>query len=212
MTPGIEAAWIAAGSGFFGALVGVTGTVIVGVAGYRNTKNATDKSVRAAHYERVWDRKADAYQDALAASLWRNHRRMYLTTADLTEEQYAQEASALFQRQTDQDWWNLQGRLGTFGDSKVVKAYKESLVATEFAHRRHDEWRTARSAVEENRRGRGTTPAGIDQVTIAAAAALTVFKTAMASAQDADYRLEKAIRDDLASESGGRVEILTAPN
>src|SRR5258708_35299250 len=55
MTPEIEVAWIAGGSGLLGVLVGVTGTVIVGVAGFRNTRGATEKTVDAAHNERVWD-------------------------------------------------------------------------------------------------------------------------------------------------------------
>jgi hypothetical protein len=58
----VEAAWIASVTG----IVGVAGTVIVGVAGFRSTRRATEKTVLAAHSERVWDRKADAYQVALA--------------------------------------------------------------------------------------------------------------------------------------------------
>ena len=197
MRPTIEAAWIAAGGGLLGVLVGVAGTAIVGIAGFRNTRRATDKTVSAAHIERVWDRKADAYQDALAASLWRNHRRTYLTQTELSEEQYAEAASALFLMQTEQDWWTLQGRLGTFGSPTVVTAYSKSLLATEYAHRRHDEWRQARRIVQERRKGRGTSAAGGDSNVVATAQALTAFQDAMAEAQKADYALERAIRHDL---------------
>jgi hypothetical protein len=197
MRPTVEAAWIAAGGGLLGVLVGVAGTVIVGIAGFRNTRSATDKTVSAAHTERVWDRKADAYQEALAASLWRNHRRMYLTHTELSEEQYAEAANALFLMQTEQDWWMLQGRLGTFGSPSVVGAYNKSLLATEYAHRRHDEWRQARGIVQDSRKGRGTTAAGVDANMVTVAEALTTFKNAMAQAQNADYALERAIRYDL---------------
>jgi hypothetical protein len=59
MNPAIEAAWIAGTSG------------VVGIAGFRNTLRATRDTADAAHKERVWDRKADTYQEALTASLWR---------------------------------------------------------------------------------------------------------------------------------------------
>lgn len=144
MSPSVEAAWIAASSGLLGVIVGVTGTAIVGIAGFRNTRAATDQTLRAARGDRVWNRKADAYQDALTAALWRNHRRMYLTTADLTDDQYIRASAEVFERQTQQEWWEMQGRLGTFGAQDVVQAYNRSLKATEFAHRRHEEWRQAR--------------------------------------------------------------------
>jgi hypothetical protein len=47
MNPMVEAAWIAGGSGFLAVLVGVTGTVVVAMRGYRSTQRATQQSIAA---------------------------------------------------------------------------------------------------------------------------------------------------------------------
>jgi len=197
MNPSVEAAWIAASSGFLGVLVGVAGTTIVAVVGFRNTRAATEKTVNAAHSERVWDRKADAYQDALTAALWRTHRRMYLTTAHLTDEQYAEAANTLFMMQTEQDWWALQGRLGTFGDPEVVTAYNKTLLANENAHRQHDKWRKVNQRAADGRRRRNVTQEGIQNMRAAEAFERSELQVAMSQAQLRDYELERAIRKDL---------------
>lgn len=68
------------------AAIGVAGTVIVGVAGFLSTKRASDKaaqvsidntasSLDAARDERIWDRRAWAYEQGIAALLYRRQRR-----------------------------------------------------------------------------------------------------------------------------------------
>jgi hypothetical protein len=49
----------------------VTGTVIVGVAGFRSTSAATAAGFRAARDDRIWDKKSAAYQDVMAGALRR---------------------------------------------------------------------------------------------------------------------------------------------
>lgn len=77
MSPQVEAAWIAGASGFLGVVVGVTGTVIVGVAGFRNTRKATtvtnaaardavDAQLQAVRDNRMYDKRAETYVDLLA--------------------------------------------------------------------------------------------------------------------------------------------------
>ena len=68
MQPVIAAAWIAAGAG----VLGVIGTVIVAVSGFRSTHKVTDQTIQAAAREsirqlaaaradRLWERQATAY-------------------------------------------------------------------------------------------------------------------------------------------------------
>ncbi len=77
MSPLVEAAWIASG----GVFVCVGRTVIVGVSGFRSTRRATERTVQAAQEDRLWRKRADAYQDALAAALYRSNRRRQLDRA-----------------------------------------------------------------------------------------------------------------------------------
>jgi hypothetical protein len=198
MQPGIEEAFIAAGSGLLGALIGVTGTTIVGVTGFRSTRKATEATVGAAHSDRLWDRKADAYQDALAAAIWRMHQRHVFTRPDLTDDQRAEAADALFAIEAEQDWWTLQGRLGTFGAKKVVRAYNESNLANQRAHQRHYTWQAGRRGAQEMRNDSQVTEQDIvERLGKSLAAAGEAFLSAMTEAQAADERLEQAIRDDL---------------
>lgn len=71
MNPSAEAAWIAAGSAILGVAVGVTGTVVVGISGFRNTRRATELAVQGERGHRLWDRQAAAYEEALATLLRR---------------------------------------------------------------------------------------------------------------------------------------------
>jgi hypothetical protein len=90
MTPQVEAAWIAAGSALLGVLVGIAGTTIVAIAGFRNARDAADRTLLAARGDRLWARKADAYQDALTASLKRSAILRHLTFKALSDEEYDQ--------------------------------------------------------------------------------------------------------------------------
>jgi len=47
MTPAVEAAWIAGSSGFLGLGVGVGGTVVGAVFGFRSTRNAAAATIAA---------------------------------------------------------------------------------------------------------------------------------------------------------------------
>jgi hypothetical protein len=68
------------------AAIGVGGTVIVGVVGFWSTKTASDKAalvatdntaraLDAARDERIWDRRARAYGQSVAALLYRRQQR-----------------------------------------------------------------------------------------------------------------------------------------
>jgi hypothetical protein len=123
MDPAVQSAWVAAVSAFVGVLVGVTGTTIVAVKGFRNTRDATQKALDARRDDRLWARKADAYQDAMTAALQRHDRRQKVLDAKAPPES--------LELQVSQEWFDMQGRLRTFGAPKVVTAFEDSMKASE---------------------------------------------------------------------------------
>jgi hypothetical protein len=87
MSPVVEAAWIAAGV----SIVSLAGTVTVAIVGFRNTRKATAQTVdastnntvralAAARSDRLWDKQAAAYVDAVTEVLARGTRREALTS------------------------------------------------------------------------------------------------------------------------------------
>jgi hypothetical protein len=135
MSPAIEAAWIAAGV----SILSLAGTVVVALAGFRNTRAATTVSLRADRDNRIWDRKTEAYQLALSGALYRsNHRQQLLAQlfAEGGREEYSVEAAKAFTDMTEREWNDLLGRLGTLGSEEVIDAYMATLEATREAHRR----------------------------------------------------------------------------
>jgi hypothetical protein len=184
MSPAIEAAWIAGSSGLLGVLVGVTGTVIVGVAGFRNTSAATAAVLRAARDDRIWDKKSAAYQDVMAGALRRRARLEQLLGAALTEDEPSERLEEALSGLDEHAWYDLLGRLGTFGNETVIDAYATSLDATRKAHDCYAEWWKRSKAEKENP---GTV---IDS-------GWRDLMSAMEEAAAADQKLETAIRADV---------------
>ena len=196
MSPQVEAAWIA----LLGVLVGVTGTTIVAVTGFRNIRATTEKTLRATRSDLLWARKADAYQDALTASLRRNHLRTRLARVALTEEEYVQAADEVSRLQTRQEWWDMEGRLGAFGAWQVVTAFSRSRQADEDADVRHRQWSEAADATHSPTDLSVSDSAALRRIS---ATARRVFEAALEDAIGTDDDLERAIREDLKRESDG---------
>ena len=123
MDPTVQGAWVAAASGLVGVLVGVGGTTFVAVKGFRSTRDATQETLDARRDDRLWVRKADAYQDAMTAALRRHDRRQQVLDAKAPPE--------ALEPQVSQEWFDMQGRLRTFGAAKVVTAFEHSMKASE---------------------------------------------------------------------------------
>jgi hypothetical protein len=62
MSPQVEAAWIAALTGG----IGIISTAVVAVIGLRNTRKAVTAQIEADRRNRIWDKRAAAYADAIA--------------------------------------------------------------------------------------------------------------------------------------------------
>jgi hypothetical protein len=134
MDPTVQGAWVAAVSGFVGVLVGVGGATLVATKGSRNarvatektleaTRDATQKALDASRADRLWARRADAYQDAMTAALQRHDRRQQVLDAEVSAE--------ALELKVGQEWYDMLGRLRTFGTPKVVTAFEHSMKVSE---------------------------------------------------------------------------------
>ncbi|SRR6266404_3592833 len=130
MDPTVQGAWVAAASGFVGVMVGVGGTAFVAIKGFRNTRDATQKMLEAGRYDRLWARKADAYQDAMTAALQRHDRRQQVLDAKAPRKS--------LERHVSQEWYYMQGRLQTFGAPEVVTAFEKSMQTSERLDDHHE--------------------------------------------------------------------------
>jgi hypothetical protein len=128
MNPLVEAAWIAGGA----TLIGVGGTVIVGVSAFRSTSAATRATIEAAREQRVWDLKAEAYAQALTEAVYRADHRDLLRGDDTLADDALYEAAVAkaFTGLTKLAWNELEGRLLAFGSHAVTECYEEAIAAT----------------------------------------------------------------------------------
>jgi hypothetical protein len=126
MLPEVQGYWI----GFVGVLFGVGGTVAVAIAGFKNTSRTAEQALEARHEDRLWTRKADAYQDAMAEALQRAYCRekVVKTKAD-DREIPAKEPAA--EDPMGKEWFDMQGRLRIYGRPEVLTAFEVSMKATD---------------------------------------------------------------------------------
>jgi hypothetical protein len=124
MNASVEAAWIAAGSAFLSVAVGVTGTVIVGISGFRNTRRATEMAVQGERGHRLWDRQAAAYEAALATLL--RSRKVLNDLIETTWDEGGDDVRAKVLRfvtaYTGEAWLPRQASLLAYADDDVLTA------------------------------------------------------------------------------------------
>lgn len=124
MNPIVEAAWIAAAA----TSVAVTATVVVAISGARNTRKATESTIQAERRLRLMERRADAYQDALADLLARQAERdkkLYPVKIDDAGNIYSTDLPAY----EPEGWFDKLGRLITYCSASVRQAYELSAAA-----------------------------------------------------------------------------------
>jgi hypothetical protein len=124
MDPIVQSAWVAAASAFVGILVGVGGTTFI-------TLKSTKETLKARHDERLWDRKANAYQDAMTAALQRHDRRQQAVDTKASPE--------TLDLKVGQEWYDMQGRLRSFGAMEVVTAFEDSMKASKRLDIHHED-------------------------------------------------------------------------
>jgi hypothetical protein len=153
--PLIEAAWIAAGSGLLGGVVGVTSAVIVARIGFRATRetaaatiaaNSTDiqaqletesQNIRAQieatsvdlrtqldvdRRNRLWEKQAEAYVEALAVIARRQAERGHLTSLLSYDEATEAKRRKMYADPEDWDWATASAKLTAFASQPVLDA------------------------------------------------------------------------------------------
>lgn len=200
MNPLVEAAWIAIG----GVLLGVGGTVIVGVSGFRSTRNATERTVQAAQEDRLWHKKADTYADALAATSARDKwlgelmgtvRKVHDDAGGMA---FMEQLPERLPGQSEQEWLNLQGRLRAYGAAEVLHTYNRAYDMTHTAVASYRFWREAVTDGLPLLAGPlGDEPGVANQTKQAMSSAWRELIDACRNSRDADSALDAAVRLDL---------------
>jgi hypothetical protein len=182
------------------AAIGVGGTVIVGVVGFWATVRATGKTIQAGEAARIWEKRAAAYVDALAALHYRRVKRQRDTRTYRLDDESERRAAAELEAFTPPDWYELEGRLLAFGSMPVVTGLQGTALAHGDALDAFQAWQDAADAA----RAQGGLPvAGPPQPGQGAAnvALLAAARAAAKIADETDDALIMLIRTELQGNS-----------
>jgi hypothetical protein len=188
MNPIVESAWIAAATG----TVGLIGTVVVGVSGFRNTRSATEQSIQGDRVLRLWDKRAAAYEEALTALLNRKEERRALLAGGWVTQEWQQRAQALLAAYDQGEWWAMNGRLMAYSSNVVADAVD----AANEAHRRVMEANERVKNLEDQVRTAGVNCGVVD----ATAAARQTLRVALQDSSAKENALVDIIRSELRME------------
>jgi len=133
MNPIITAAIV---SGCF-ATASVGLTAYVAVKGFRSTKEATGRAVAAANQDtiralnaarddRLWEKRATAYEEAIAYLPFRQEERNLRSSFHLMGRDVGKALRFWFGGYQPPGWGEVQGRLVAYASDAVVDAYRES--------------------------------------------------------------------------------------
>jgi hypothetical protein len=135
------------------AIVSVSGTVIVGVAGFGasiwNARKATNRD----HGRRVWDRCADVYVDTLAAMHYRHLKRTVEMSGStyMLDSRVQQNYLADLAASATPNWSQIEARLQAFASEAVFTAVKATSAAHFWVVVKHDSWRAHQDRVDRDR-------------------------------------------------------------
>ena len=156
------------------AAIGVSGTVIVGVAGFGAAIWNTRRTIAHARETRVWDRRADVYVEALAAL---RHWRIERSTGIGTDDPELQEAGP--PTHPEPDWDELGPRLQAFASESVFAAVN----ALQWAHEKamfaitHKEAESARDSNKVREAARAARREALEAAGVADDAAVELIRT-----------------------------------
>lgn len=111
------------------AFIGVTGTAIVGIAGFGAAIYTARRNLASSREHRVWDQRASVYVDAIAAVHFRQSRREYEMRADSLDEKTKQHAEAYLAKYKQADGFELEARLIAFASPGVVTTMQKASTA-----------------------------------------------------------------------------------
>lgn len=181
------------------ALIGVGGVVIVAVAGYWTTIRTTRMTLAAAKDGRIWESRATAYVDALAAVHYRQVRREYDTRSYRLDGDGEARAKAYLDAYKAPDWYELEARLQAFASQPVVTTTQAGAKAHMAAVTAYQAWQLAagQTGADNEARRQGIpvpSPPGEASGNIALHKAQVEARKA---ADDADDALVELIREEL---------------
>jgi hypothetical protein len=125
------------------ALIGVGGVVIVAVAGYWTTIRTMQMNLAEAKAGRLWESRATAYVDALAAVHYRQVKREYDTRSYRLDGDGEARAKAYLDAYKAPAWYELEARLQAFASQPVVTATQAGAKAHMAAAAAYQAWHTA---------------------------------------------------------------------
>lgn len=114
----VEAAWIT-----------VSGTAVVGMAGFGAAIYAAHRSLANARAQKILAERTKAYVDAIAAVHYRQNKRDYEMRAATLDDETRQHAEAYLARYTEPDAFELEARLIAFASPEVVTTMQKSSTA-----------------------------------------------------------------------------------
>jgi hypothetical protein len=133
--PTIAAACITGGVG----ALGIAGTVVTSVVGSRNTRKAAEQAIAAgaastsatlaaAREDRLWEKRCAAYEETLAALLYRRDKRFW-GVAGAWDKAAAKELRNAYDEYRSTTWFERRGRLYAYASEAVRAASDAALQA-----------------------------------------------------------------------------------
>jgi hypothetical protein len=202
MNPSVVAAVIAG----VVSLISLGGTVVVAVVGFRNSREATTRTVTAgtantvlvldaAREERLWEKRTASYEETVAYLLFRQMKRRHELNRYRLGDGAEKLMEGLFGKYKPAGWFEIQGRLVTYASDNIIEAYEAAHFADGRVVERYLAWKQlaaeAEAAIAAGQIGRpqdGTE-------TIAAAA--RAVELAVKDGEEKDQALIKLIRSEL---------------
>jgi hypothetical protein len=181
VNPAVQSALIAAG-------VGLAGTVVVAVSGFRNFRRVSIETSLAAadtaHRDRLWARQAATYEAALTRLVSRQAQREDLLRLFRYSEEYEKRIAEMFDSQDEKPWFQAQAQILAYASPEVVDAMGPTTVADTKVRAQHDRWKRLYDQAQAG---------GTQAVT----GAREDFESALEAAHSADGVLMNLIRADL---------------
>jgi len=199
----IEAAWIAAGVGGFGALC----TASTAYFRFRNTKKATERTVRAgaantratlaaAREDRLWEKRAAAHEETLADLRHRQMKRQHDLRGFRWHEASEQGLSDFFASYEPPGWFQAQARMIAYSSPPVLVAFETSNQAHLEVRDCYQRWH---SMADDNKRAVETGSLGATHDGEETIKAYKEIRLKLEEAETYDEALVKLIRDELRS-------------
>lgn len=203
VNPQIAAALISGGVG----AIGIVGTVVTSVVGSKNTRQATARTVEAGtaanratliagREDRLWERRAAAYEEALTSLLHRQAKRHFDLRDYRVTAEIEQNMNDFYEGYELPGLFETEGRLVAYASNPVIKAYR----ATRSAHAAVQVAQSHRTALQVSNRLAAQTarPEGAASGEIMTDAQRKL-SSALREADAADETLIEIIRTELRS-------------